>query len=98
MCIVIAILICTICYQVYFSFKKVGKRLSLRTYLKLQIIKVGALYLLLDLIVAAHGGWKLNVENWGLSLFSVFVLSILFGYVTSLFVQDLPRAFSVVDS
>jgi hypothetical protein len=56
--------------------------LSLRTYSKLQIIKIGALYFLFDLIASAHGGWKLGVRNWGGSLFEVFVLSILFGYVT----------------
>lgn len=79
----LAILICSVCYEAYLSFKSDEQRLSLRAYLKLQIIKVGALYFLLDLIVLAHGGWKLKVVNWVGSLFGVFVLSILFGYVTS---------------
>lgn len=81
-CIVIAILICLICYEIFFSFRKIGKRLSLRTYLKLQIIKVGVLYFLLDLVVLGHGGWRLSVGNWVQSLIGVFVLSILFGYAT----------------
>jgi hypothetical protein len=37
--------------------------------------------LIFDLIVFDHGGWKLDVGNWERSLFSVFVMSILFGYV-----------------
>lgn len=79
--IIFATLISSICYEIYFSFKKDGERLSLRTFSKLQLIKIAALYLLFDLIVFDYGGWKLDIGNWGRSLFGVFVMSILFGYV-----------------
>ena len=96
--IVLAILICSICYEVYYSLQECGKRLSSQAYLKLQIIKIGALYFLLDLTVLAHGGWKLQVGNWMGSLLGVFVLSILFGYVTPFSDQDLPWALLVSSS
>jgi hypothetical protein len=79
----LAVLICSTCYEIYQSVKKVGQRLSSRDYLKLQVIKIVSLYLLLDLVVLAWGGWMFQIGNWGLSLFGVFILSILFGYVTS---------------
>jgi hypothetical protein len=88
--IVVALLISSICYEVYLCFRKDGKRLSLRTYLKLQKMKVGALYFLLGLIVFAHGGWRLGLLNLVESIFGVFVLSILFGYVDPFPDQDMP--------
>jgi hypothetical protein len=81
--ICLAVLICSTSYGIYCSVKKDGKRLSSQNYLKLQTIKVGALYLLLDLVVLAWDGWKLQIGSWTRSLFGVFVLSILFGYATS---------------
>jgi hypothetical protein len=80
--ICLAVLVCSTSYGIYCSVKKDGKRLSSQYYLKLQIVKIGALYLLLDLVVLAWEGWKLQIGNWGRSLMGVFVLSILFGYAT----------------
>jgi hypothetical protein len=77
--IITALFICSIGYEIWYFYRKDGERLSLRTYLKLQLLKVALLYLLVDLIIFANGGWRLQFGSWARSLFGVVVLSIAFG-------------------
>jgi hypothetical protein len=57
------------------------RSLSIHTYLRLQVLKVGIVYLLLDIVVLSEGGFRLEIGGWVSSLIAVFVMSIPLGYI-----------------